>query len=222
MVARGASNQHNSPFCAPPAQDSGAVGSNAWLYGSTDPTSCEGLFDAGSHAARPTRTTHAARQVLPRGDIPRAIGRTARRWRDEQRGAADVTVDAVFDAGRSEKLLRRALAVEAKIPGLVDHDLHTKRHDVRDGERHVTVAARVVLDKISEADPKRQKLLGLVGTKFGRSETDLMERAPEAITGAGVVLAQLSRATPSSGATHNEIQVTSEQISKHEQGCVSV
>jgi hypothetical protein len=33
MVARGASNQPNSPFSAPRAQDSGAISSNAWLYG---------------------------------------------------------------------------------------------------------------------------------------------------------------------------------------------
>lgn len=90
-------------------------------------------------------------------------------------------MDAILHLCRSEKLLGCTFSVEAEVPRLVDHDLHSKSHAVREAERQSAVASRAVLDYIGEADAERQQVLGLVRTKFRRGQADLKECAPEAV-----------------------------------------
>ena len=109
---------------------------------------------------------------------------------------------------RSEKLLCCSFAIEAEVPWLARHDLHSQRDDVRDGERQITVAPGAGLNNIGEADAKGKQLLSIARAKLLRCQADLEEGAPEAVARSRVVPSHLSGSAPGSSTADDKIQIT--------------
>lgn len=125
-----------------------------------------------SRAIRSPGAEYATGQVLPRHDVPRAIRGAACRGCDEERCPSKPTLDAILYSRRSEELRRGTLPIEAQVPRLVDHQLHSKGQDIGDAERNRVVSSGAVLDEIREADPAGEKLFRPIGVQFRWRQAD--------------------------------------------------
>ena len=92
--------------------------------------------------------------------------------------------------------------------------LFPERLDI-DGEgERVTVHARTELAKIREADAEFQQRLKFMRLVSARRDADLVDRAPEAIAGMGVVMAQVGRPPAGSSANEDQSQMLLKLIGK--------
>lgn len=154
------------------------------------------------------RTTDAPGKVMPRSNVPRPVCRATRGWRHEQSRATEASGnDSVLDSRGTEELLRRTLAVEAEVPGLIGHQLHSECDDCRQAKLKIAVAPGASFDEICESDPNGEELFCLIRTEFCGSEANLEKRAPEAIPRPSVVASQLCGATARAGSAYHEIKI---------------
>jgi len=92
--------------------------------------------------------------------------------------------------------------------------LLTKCRDVDWKGKRDAIHARAGLAHVGEADvdiPQACKLMRLV---LARCESDLMDRAPEAVAGMRIIMAFVGRPLTSSGADEDQFQVIPKQVGK--------
>lgn len=110
------------------------------------------------------------------------------------------------------KQARRLLARERNRPRpiLLDLGLEPRHVDRRGRDLAIHPGAR--LGEIGEADPELEQACELARLIAPRRDAGLMDRAPEAVAGMGVVVPDLSRARAGGGADEDEAEVGKELV----------
>lgn len=127
------------------------------------------------------------------GEIPESVSGSARgRCHPEDSRSDALGLLSVCDCPGAEILLRRALAVEAQHVGMEGEHLRPKRFSTNAAEVDCRVCSGLTLDEVSEPDAEIGEKLGFARSELSGRQTQVEERAPELVAGAGIVVLELS------------------------------
>jgi hypothetical protein len=167
------------------------------------------------------------RQFLPRPQRPRA--RCGAGWRSQHEDIRKIIqrrLPAERDAGRRPpiKQARGLLAGEGNRPRPISPHPLSECQDIDARLQRLMVHARARLAHVGEADAKVEQRSEFMRLIEPRRDADRMNRAPEAVAGMRIVVAEIGGTLSGSGADKDEAEVRLELVGEavHVGGATSI